>query len=125
MIYSYKKDCIAHEWSHNEEKSYQCNTCEKTYSQNSSLKSHMGKYPRVILYQCSLCDKDFKEKKYILKHHRKKNGENPNQYSQCQSYHLSETKVEVKSGGMYNETNYNYYVNEPKFEVKEEQIDGL
>ena len=68
----------------NADKLYQCNQCNKSFSDKSDftkhLKSHQSKY---YLYHCIHCDKAFTHKGSLIRHQKIHNGEKSYQYSQC------------------------------------------
>ncbi|XP_046543786.1 zinc finger and SCAN domain-containing protein 21-like [Haliotis rubra] len=58
-------------------KTFQCNRCDKTYSQRSSLHTHMRIHTGVRPYVCKDCDRSFTDCSTYIKHCRLHTGEKP------------------------------------------------
>ncbi|XP_067686969.1 uncharacterized protein [Haliotis asinina] len=58
-------------------KTFQCNQCDKTYSQRSSLHTHMRIHTGVRPYVCKDCDRSFTDCSTYIKHCRLHTGEKP------------------------------------------------
>ena len=63
--------------------SYQCIECDKVFSNNGILTSHLMIHIREKPYQCSHCGKAFADKCTLLKHNKTHTGEKPYQCIQC------------------------------------------
>ena len=62
---------------------YQCDQCEKSFTQSSHLRRHLYTHNCVKLYQCSRCTKAFSTKQHLTAHMRIHTGEKPYQCNQC------------------------------------------
>ncbi|CAL4154396.1 unnamed protein product, partial [Meganyctiphanes norvegica] len=74
--FSHNYQLIRHQSSHTTDKPYQCRQCNKAFSQNGHLLSHLK-----LSFRCSILDKDFTQKYDILSHTRIHTGEIPYQCS--------------------------------------------
>ena len=64
-------------WTHTGVRPYPCRHCDKTFSNNNSLKSHLRTHTGEKPYQCSHCHKHFSNNAGLIYHLRKHTGEKP------------------------------------------------
>ena len=64
-------------------KSLECNTCKKTFSSNSSLKTHNRVHTGEKPYECKTCRKCFSTSFVLKQHHRIHTGEKPFECKIC------------------------------------------
>ena len=57
------------------EKSYQCTYCEKNFSQNSNLRSHLRTHNDEKTYKCGHCIKAYTHSRKLIKHIQTHHGE--------------------------------------------------
>ncbi|CAL4195409.1 unnamed protein product, partial [Meganyctiphanes norvegica] len=53
---------------------YQCNQCDKAFSDNNNLKIHMRKHTGEKPYHCNQCDKTFSQNGHLKQHLRVHHG---------------------------------------------------
>lgn len=51
---------------------FQCHLCDKTFSQNSNLKTHLKSHDRVVSFICDVCGEGFALKHHLKRHKDKK-----------------------------------------------------
>ncbi|CAL4203558.1 unnamed protein product, partial [Meganyctiphanes norvegica] len=78
--YSHNYQLIRHMVSHTNEKMYQCRHCDKAFSYNCHLLSHIK-----LSLRCSILDKDFTQKTSILYQTRTPANEKPSQSSDSEN----------------------------------------
>ncbi|XP_065578370.1 gastrula zinc finger protein XlCGF49.1-like isoform X3 [Artemia franciscana] len=80
----FAEDNVAkHKDIHNEEKSFKCDVCDRTYSRKSTLsdhrKTHAGKNP----FECDVCKKHLTSNSNLNKHKKTHSGEKPFKCETC------------------------------------------
>ena len=58
-------------------KSFQCDTCNKSFTRKWILKRHISLHDGVRPYQCQVCDKTFTQKAHLVTHQRVHSRINP------------------------------------------------
>ena len=69
---------------HPGEKSYQCQICQKRFSQCSSLKRHARIHTGEMPYECQICQNRFSDSSTLTTHTRIHTGEKSYQCQMCQ-----------------------------------------
>ena len=85
------------------DKPYQCDMCDKAFTQSSHLDTHRKIHSGLKPFQCEECDKTFARKGDLTVHSRTHSGEKPYQCEYCdkafaQSSHLN-THRKTHTGG--------------------------
>ena len=55
---------------HTNEKPYECDVCEKRFSESGSLKAHMRIHTNEKPYECDVCEKRFRISSNLRRHVR-------------------------------------------------------
>jgi zinc finger homeobox protein 1/2 len=66
-----------------EEGSFPCTKCDKTFSKRSSLTRHKYEHSDQRPYPCNMCEKAFKHKHHLTEHNRLHTGERPFRCERC------------------------------------------
>ena len=62
---------------------YECDQCDKTFTEMRKLREHLQTHNEIRLLQCGLCDKAFQRKSHLVEHLRIHTGEKPFKCDQC------------------------------------------
>ena len=68
--YRHPQDIIRHIQSH-QEKSFECDFCEKKFAEKRLLKRHIVVHQNIDAYTCEKCGKGFKHNNQLYRHHKK------------------------------------------------------
>ena len=72
---------------------YQCNVCDKTFTNNTILHEHMDMHKREKQYQCNFCYKMFVNDTILLEHMEVHKIENPFKCNLCGNSFQSDTSL--------------------------------
>ncbi|XP_059162490.1 zinc finger protein Xfin-like [Physella acuta] len=62
---------------------HKCDTCDKTFLENSKLRAHMSLHNQELLHRCSICKKGYANKSSLVRHERRHTGIKPYQCEIC------------------------------------------
>ena len=69
---------------HTNEKPYECDVCEKRFSQSSNLTKHMRIHTNEKPYECDVCEKRFRTSSDLKTHMRIHTNEKPYECDVCE-----------------------------------------
>ncbi|CAL4065067.1 unnamed protein product, partial [Meganyctiphanes norvegica] len=96
----------------------QCSQCEKFFLQKCDLMRHLKTHTKEKPYQCCHCDKAFKQNNNRIFHLRTHNGKKLTLEKQQRIHNNADMEKQKDIG-----TKHNDHFDDPKVEIKEEQID--
>ena len=70
--------------THTNEKPYECDVCEKRFSDSGNLKKHMRIHTNEKPYECDVCDKAFRQSGHLKTHMRIHTNEKPYECDVCE-----------------------------------------
>ena len=84
-LYFVKAYLIQHQLTHTKTKNYQCDTCQKAFSQKHTLITHKRIHTGDKPYVCDKCDKAFSRLSNLTLHYRTHTGEKPYKCDHCEN----------------------------------------
>ena len=79
--------------THTEEKPYECDVCEKIFSQSERLKMHKRTHTGEKPYECDICQKKFSDHRNLKAHKRTHTGEKPHKCVICNKVFLTSSNL--------------------------------
>ncbi|XP_037674203.1 zinc finger protein 333 isoform X2 [Choloepus didactylus] len=81
--FRYSSDLIRHEKTHTTEKCFECQECRKAFKYSSNLRRHMRIHTGEKLFECNQCGKSFTRNFNLILHQRNHTGEKPYECKDC------------------------------------------
>ena len=90
-------------------KDFQCEICQKKFTQKGNLKRHMLTHTKLKAYKCDICRKNFSQKLHLVRHFRIHLGERPYGCAECGKWftHISTRDKHIFTY-LYKNINKNY-----------------
>ena len=71
---------------HTGKKDFQCEVCEKKFSQKGTLQCHMLTHTKVKAHECDICKNKFSMRSNLVQHFRIHLGEQPYGCAKCEKW---------------------------------------
>ena len=84
--FTQKSTVKTHMLVHTGRKNFQCEVCEKKFLQKSHLKQHMLIHTKVKAHECDICKKKFSLRSNLVQHFRIHLGEQPYGCAKCEKW---------------------------------------
>ena len=91
--FSQKSTLRSHERTHTNDRPFTCETCSRRFSQNSSLKRHERTHSKERPFPCETCGSHFSQKSNLRRHKHIHRGERQYEFNKCDGEFSDQNKL--------------------------------
>jgi len=94
-LFTNKYHLQSHLVTHTGERAFVCRTCKKTFGRKSTLRAHMTTHTKVSNFMCTVCEKACNDNNSLEEHMRMHTGEKPFVCTICQKAYARKSHLNV------------------------------